>query len=186
MKSLAVAGAAGFLVWRPAGGNASDAAYRLAAAARGPITASVRATGTLNPVTTVLVGSQLSGQVVEIRCSYDSETRSGLPGSERKVKGVIHWVSARHAITAPVRLYDRLLNVVAPSGDDWKGSLNPDSLQVVGDARLEPALGHTAPEERFQFERLGYFCADRKDSAPGAPVFNRTVTLRDSWTAKQP
>jgi glutaminyl-tRNA synthetase len=121
------------------------------------------------------------GNVTLVRCSYDPETRSGLPGSERKVKGVIHWVSARHAFQAEVRLYDRLLSVVSPAGDDWKENLNPDSVQVLTDCRLEPALMKALPEERFQFERMGYFCADRKDSKPGLPVFNRTVTLRDIW-----
>jgi glutaminyl-tRNA synthetase len=121
------------------------------------------------------------GNVTLVRCSYDPETRSGMPGAERKVKGVIHWVSARHAASAEVRLYDRLLNVTSPAGDDWKGSLNPDSVQVLTDCRLEPALMAAAPEARFQFERMGYFCADRRDSLPGRPVFNRTVTLRDTW-----
>jgi glutaminyl-tRNA synthetase len=121
------------------------------------------------------------GNVTLVRCSYDPATRSGLPGSERKVKGVIHWVSARHAFQSEVRLYDRLLSVVSPAGDDWKGSLNPDSVQVLTDCQLEPALMKALPEERFQFERMGYFCADRKDSKPGQPVFNRTVTLRDIW-----
>jgi len=122
-----------------------------------------------------------TGTVSLVRCTYDPETRSGMPGAERKVKGVIHWVSARHAVTAEVRLYDRLLNVTSPTGDDWKGSLNPDSVEVLTDCQLEPALLQAQPEDRFQFERSGYFCADRKDSQPGRPVFNRTVTLRDNW-----
>jgi glutaminyl-tRNA synthetase len=121
------------------------------------------------------------GEVTTVRCTYDPETRSGMPGSDRKVKGVIHWVSARHGVTAEVRLYDRLLNVTSPTGDDWKNDLNPDSVQVLTGCRLEPALLAAEPEERFQFERTGYFCADRKDSQPGRPVFNRTVTLRDTW-----
>jgi glutaminyl-tRNA synthetase len=121
------------------------------------------------------------GNVTLVRCTYDPETKSGLPGAERKVKGVIHWVSARHSISAEVRLYDRLLNVTSPVGDDWKGSLNPDSVEVLTDCRLEPALLKAQPEERYQFERTGYFCADLKDSQPGRPVFNRTVTLRDNW-----
>ncbi|TWJ18973.1 glutamine--tRNA ligase/YqeY domain fusion protein [Geobacter argillaceus] len=124
------------------------------------------------------------GNVVAVRCSYDPETKSGLPGAERKVKGVIHWVSARHAVTAEVRLYDRLISVPSPSGDDWKGDLNPDSIQLLTDCKLEPSLAAARAEERFQFERQGYFCVDLKDSQPGRPVFNRTVTLRDSWVKK--
>lgn len=124
------------------------------------------------------------GNVTTVRCTYDPETRSGLPGSERKVKGVIHWVSATHAVTAEVRLYDRLFTVPNPSGDDWKELLNPLSVEIVRDCRLEPSLALARPEDRFQFERQGYFCADRVDSQPGAPVFNRTVTLRDSWAKK--
>jgi glutaminyl-tRNA synthetase len=123
----------------------------------------------------------VSGTVTQVRCTYDPETRSGLPGAERKVKGVIHWVSARHAVTAEVRLYDRLLNVTSPTGDDWKSTLNADSVEVLTDCRLEPALLKAQAEDRYQFERTGYFCADLKDSQPGRPVFNRTVTLRDNW-----
>ena len=123
-----------------------------------------------------------AGTVTEIRCSYDPETRSGLPGAERKVKGVIHWVSARHAVTAEVRLYDRLFTVPNPAGDDWKSSINPASVEILRDCRLEPSLARAGAEERFQFERQGYFCTDLRETRPGAPVFNRTVTLRDSWS----
>ncbi len=122
-----------------------------------------------------------SGNVTEIHCTYDPDTRTGLPGSERKVKGVIHWVSASHAMTAEVRLYDRLFNVPNPSGEQWKEQMNPASVEVLAGCRLEPSLSGAVSEERFQFERNGYFCVDMKDSLPGAPVFNRTVTLRDSW-----
>ncbi|HEY5973390.1 MAG TPA: glutamine--tRNA ligase/YqeY domain fusion protein [Geobacteraceae bacterium] len=125
-----------------------------------------------------------AGNVTVLHCSYDPETKSGLPGSERKVKGVIHWISARHAVTAPVRLYDRLISVASPSGDDWKLDLNPDSIELLADCKLEPSLATARPEERFQFERQGYYCVDLKDSQPGRPVFNRTVTLRDSWVKK--
>ncbi len=125
-----------------------------------------------------------AGNVKAVHCSYDPETRSGMPGAERKVKGVIHWVSAPHAISAPVRLYDRLLSVVSPGGDDWKKDLNPDSIQLLECAKLEPSLATAPPEATFQFERQGYFCVDSRDSAPGRPVFNRTVTLRDTWTKK--
>jgi glutaminyl-tRNA synthetase len=124
------------------------------------------------------------GTITAIRCTYDPDTKSGQPGSERKVKGVIHWVSAPHALTAEVRLYDRLFSVPNPSGDDWKSLINPASIELLIDCKLEQSLADAAPEDRFQFERNGYFCADRHDSRPGVPVFNRTVTLRDSWNTK--
>jgi glutaminyl-tRNA synthetase len=118
-----------------------------------------------------------------VRCRYDPDTKSGTPGSEKvKVKGNIHWVSAKRACAAEVRLYDRLFRVPHPgAGDrDFLLDLNPDAKRTIT-ARLEPALGEARPEERFQFERHGYFLADFRDSKPGAPVFNRAVTLRDSW-----
>lgn len=123
------------------------------------------------------------GTVVELRCTFDPETRSGQPGSNRKVKGTIHWVSAAHAIRAEVRLYDRLFNVPHPAGDrdaDFLEHLNPESLEVLRDARLEPGLAQAKVGEYFQFERLGYFVPDA-DTAPESPVFNRAVTLRDTW-----
>ena len=119
------------------------------------------------------------GNVIELRCTYDADTRSGSGSSDRKVKGTIHWVSAEHAISAEVRLYDRLFTVPDPgSDDDVHEHLNADSLQVA-DARLEPSLA--SEEKPVQFERLGYFCPDSEDHSPGKPVFNRIVTLRDSW-----
>jgi glutaminyl-tRNA synthetase len=120
-----------------------------------------------------------SGAVVELRCSYDPDTRSGSGSSDRKVKGTIHWVSVDRAVPAEVRLYDRLFTVPDPGSDeDVHRHLNPGSLEVV-DARLEPSL---AGERRaVQFERLGYFCADALDHSADSPVFNRIVTLRDSW-----
>ena len=119
--------------------------------------------------------------VVELRCSYDPETRSGTGTSERKVKGTIHWVSAVHGVHAPVRLYDRLFTLPDPNAvEDFRGALNPDSLEVV-DAVLEPSLTALLSGEAVQFERLGYFCPDEQDSSPQEPVFNRIVTLRDSW-----
>ncbi len=121
-----------------------------------------------------------AGNVVELRCSHDPSSRSGSDESGRKVKGTIHWVSAKHARYAPVRLYDRLFSVPFP-GDNVAKELNPDSLKIVTRAALEPALVDVQPEQRFQFERLGYFVVDRALSRAGAPVFNRTVTLRDSW-----
>ncbi len=125
-----------------------------------------------------------SGKVVELRCSYDPATRGGNAPDGRKVKGTIHWVSVAHAVYAEVRLYDRLFTVANPETDrerDWKTFLNPASKTVINNALLEPALAMAAPEKRYQFERLGYFCADRHDHNRERPVFNRTVTLRDSW-----
>jgi glutaminyl-tRNA synthetase len=128
-----------------------------------------------------------AGDVLELRCTLDPESRAGLPGADRKVKGTIHWVSARHAVAAEVRMYDRLFNVPAPDdesdGKSWIEHINPDAKRV-GRGWLEPAAAQAEPEQRFQFERLGYFVADRVDHRPDAPVFNRTVTLRDTW-AKQ-
>jgi glutaminyl-tRNA synthetase len=120
-----------------------------------------------------------AGEITQLHCSYDPATRSGSEDAGRKVKGTIHWVSAKHAFRAPVRLYDRLFVTAFPSGDLAK-ELNPGSLQLV-EAALEPALAQAAPNDHFQFERNGYFVADSVLSKPGKPVFNRTVTLRDSW-----
>ncbi len=124
-----------------------------------------------------------AGNVVELRCTYDPTSKSGGEGAARKVKGTIHWVSAEHAVPAEVRLYDRLFTKEdpndAPEGQDWLSNLNPASLEVR-QAFVEPALGGAAPGAFFQFERLGYFSAD-PDSAPGRPVFNRSVGLRDTW-----
>jgi glutaminyl-tRNA synthetase len=121
------------------------------------------------------------GNVLELHCSYDPDTRSGSGSSDRKVKGTIHWVSAAQAVTAEVRLYDRLFSDANPgAADDLNAILNPDSLQVVH-ARLEASLGDSAVGDVWQFERLGYFCPDSVDHSAGSPVFNRIVTLRDSW-----
>jgi glutaminyl-tRNA synthetase len=128
-----------------------------------------------------------AGNVVELRCTYDPATRGGdNPPDGRKVKATLHWVSARHAVDAEVRLYDTLFTVrdpsAVPEGVDWKSSLNPRSLESLPSAKVEPALAAAAaPESRWQFERLGYFVADRRLSSPARPVFNRTVTLRDEW-----
>lgn len=122
-----------------------------------------------------------AGNVAELHCSYDPSTRSGSESSDRKVKGTIHWVSAAHAIDAEVRLYDRLFTEANPNAaDDLHGMLNPASLETVA-AKLEPSLADVSAGEAVQFERLGYFCTDSFDSRPGKPVFNRIVTLRDSW-----
>ena len=122
-----------------------------------------------------------SGEVVELRCTYDPETRGGQAPDGRKVRGTIHWVSAEHAVGAEVRLYDHLFTSERPDDDDdFMTTLNPDSLEVVPNAKVEPSLADAVPGEKYQFERTGYFAVD-PDSRPGALVFNRTVTLRDSW-----
>jgi len=125
-----------------------------------------------------------TGEVVEVHCTYDPETRSGNAPDGRKVKSTIHWVSAEHAIDAEVRLYENLFAKenpgAVPEGQDFTVNLNPSSLEVLSKAKLEPSLAIAMPGDRYQFERLGYFCADL-DSKPGALVFNRTVPLRDTW-----
>ena len=125
-----------------------------------------------------------NGQIVELRCTYDPATRGGDAPDGRKVKATLHWVSAEHALEAKVRLYDRLFEVEdplqAPAGGNWLDNVNPNSLQVLPSCFVEPSLVSAQPGDRFQFERLGYFCVD-PDSAAGKPVFNRTVTLRDTW-----
>jgi glutaminyl-tRNA synthetase len=121
-----------------------------------------------------------SGQVVEIRCSYDPATRGGSAPDGRKVQGTIHWVSADHALGAEVRLYESLVRADAPPDAEFLERLNPHSLQVLSGSRVEPSVASAAPGTAFQFERVGYFCVD-PDSAKGALVFNRTVTLRDTW-----
>jgi len=121
------------------------------------------------------------GEIVELRCTYDPETRGGDAPDGRKVKATLHWVSADHAVPAEVRLYDHLFNRADPGADgDFLDDLSPDSVEVVSDAKLEPSLASLEPGERVQLERLGYFCVD-SDSTPERPVFNRTVTLRDTW-----
>ena len=124
-----------------------------------------------------------TGDVVELHCTYDPETRSGFAPDGRKVKATIHWVSAAHSVPAEVRLYDRLFNVADPLGEDsdYTEFLNPKSLETLTECRVEPSLAGAPPESRYQFERLGYFCVDSNDSSDDALVFNRTVTLRDSW-----
>jgi len=126
-----------------------------------------------------------TGEVVEVRCLYDPATRGGDAPGGRKVKSTIHWVSAAHAIEAEVRLYEPLFLTAVPGGGtedgDWKADLNPNSLARLTGCRLEPSLADAAPGSRYQFERNGYFCVDLKDSAPGRLVWNRAVSLRDSW-----
>jgi glutaminyl-tRNA synthetase len=131
-----------------------------------------------------------SGEITELRCTYDpasleSEASRTGGSSERRVKATIHWVSAAHSQEAEVRLYDTLFAKADPGdvgeGEDWKANLNKESVEVLGQCRIEPGLAAAVPGSRHQFERLGYFCVDTFDSLPGRPVFNRTVTLRDRW-----
>ena len=132
-------------------------------------------------ITCSSVVKDANGEITEIHCTYDPATRGGNSPDGRKVKATIHWVSAAHAVDAEVRIYETLFDRENPNAaDDFLACINPKSLEVLTDCKLEPALGNVAPEFRCQFERLGYFCAD-KDTAPGKPVFNRTVALRDTW-----
>jgi glutaminyl-tRNA synthetase len=126
------------------------------------------------------------GEIEELRCTWDPNSRGGNAKDGRKVKGTLHWVSAQHAARAEVRLYDRLFRSERPGeeGDDFLADLNPQSCEVIEGARIEPALASAPPGDRFQLERVGYFCVD-PTSGPGAPVLNRTIGLRDSWAAKQ-
>ena len=136
-----------------------------------------------------VVKDPATGGVVEVRCTYDPATRGGDSPDGRSPKATLHWVSAAHAVSAEVRLYDTLFTKRDPNeleeGEDWLANLNPKSLEAISEARLEPMLAEAAPGSRWQFERMGYFVADTKHSRPGAPVFNRTVTLRDVWTKLQ-
>jgi glutaminyl-tRNA synthetase len=127
-----------------------------------------------------------SGEIIEIKCSYIPESRSGSDNSGVKAKGTLHWVEKSNAIDGEVRLYDRLFSDENPLGHedkDFVEFLNPDSLQVISNAKLEPGMQNAAVGEKFQFLRMGYFCVD-KDSTPGKPVFNRTVALKDGWVKK--
>jgi len=134
---------------------------------------------------TGVVRDPATGEVVEVRAAWDEASRGGTSPDGRRVPGTLHWVSAAHSIPARVRLYDRLFNRPDPTdvldGASWLDSLNPDSLVVLPGAQVEPSLAQAAPGSRWQFERLGYFCVDPRDSQPGRPVFNRTVTLKDTW-----
>jgi glutaminyl-tRNA synthetase len=130
-----------------------------------------------------------AGNVVELKCSWDPDSRGGQPKDGRKVKGTIHWVSKPHALDAQVRLYDRLFTVENPLDEALEGPvtryLNPDSLELIEDAKVEASLRDAAPLGRYQFERVGYFCVDEVDSKPDALVFNRTIRLKDSWAKAQ-
>jgi glutaminyl-tRNA synthetase len=124
------------------------------------------------------------GNVVEVRCTYDPASRGGNSPDGRKVKSTMHWVSAAHSISAEIRLYDKLFAKADPGevdeGESFLSNLNPNSLEILTDARLEPSLANAKAGDRFQFERVGYFCVDA-DSTPGHPVFNRTLPLKDTW-----
>jgi glutaminyl-tRNA synthetase len=134
---------------------------------------------------TGVVKDERTGEVVEVHCTYDPETRGGWSSDGRKVRGTIHWVSAAHSLPAEVRLYDRLFQTANPTGekegDDFTRTLNPSSLETLTSSRVEPSMADSVPGSLYQFERLGYFCVDSVDSYEGSLVFNRTVTLRDSW-----
>jgi glutaminyl-tRNA synthetase len=129
-----------------------------------------------------VVKDPATGEATELHCTYDPETRGGQAPDGRKVSGTVHWVSAPHSIEAEARLYDHLYTVERPEdADDYREVLNPDSLETKRGCKLEPSLAGAEPGSRYQFERIGYFCVDSVDSRPGALVFNRTVTLRDTW-----
>ncbi|SLN45707.1 glutamine--tRNA ligase/YqeY domain fusion protein [Oceanibacterium hippocampi] len=137
-------------------------------------------------LTCTRVVKDAAGEIVELRCTYDPATKGGDAPDGRKVKGTLHWVSASHAVRADVRLYDHLFNRPDPGAEgDYLADLNPDSLVVLNDCRLEPSLAESTVGKAVQFERLGYFCRDPETTADGRPVFNRTVGLRDSWAKIQ-
>ena len=132
-----------------------------------------------------VVKDPATGEVVELRCTYDPETRGGDSPDGRKVKATLHWVSAAQSLEAEVRLYQHLFAKPDPADDkdglDFKAHLNPDSLVTLSSCRVEPSLQGASGGSRYQFERQGYFCVDARDTKPGALVFNRTVSLRDTW-----
>jgi len=135
-----------------------------------------------------VVKDERTGEVVELHCTYDPESRGGWTPDNRKVQGTLHWVSAPHSLEAEVRLYDHLFAKVDPGdveeNSDFKANLNPNSLETLTSCRVEPGLANAEPGSRYQFLRMGYFCVDG-DSSGGKLVFNRTVTLRDTWAKIQ-
>ena len=137
---------------------------------------------------TEVVNDETTGEVIELRCTYDPETKGGSAPDGRKVKATLHWVSAAHALEADVRLYDQLFTKEdpddVPDGEGWKTNLNPDSLETLSSCQVEPSLKDARPEDRYQFERQGYFCVD-PDSTDERLIFNRTTTLRDTWAKIQ-
>jgi glutaminyl-tRNA synthetase len=133
---------------------------------------------------TGVIKDEETGEIVELRCSYDPGTKSGEAASERRVKGTLHWVSAAHALDAEVRLYDHLFTTPDPIGEGgpfFKKFLNPASIELLRGCKIEPSLANAKPGEYYQFLRQGYFSPDPVDSKPGALVFNRSVGLRDTW-----
>ena len=138
---------------------------------------------------TEVIKDERTGEVVELRCTYDPETRGGSAPDGRKVRATIHWVSAEESVEAEVRLYQHLFTPWnpndVPEGGDFKDGLNPDSLEVLKSCRVEPSLADAPSGSLYQFERQGYFCVDSVDSAPGHLVFNRSVSLRDTWAKVQ-
>ncbi len=135
---------------------------------------------------TDVIKDEKTGEIIEVHCTYDPKTRGGWSDDGRKVKGTLHWVSAQHAIEAEIRLYDHLFNKENPEeGDDFTENLNPDSIAVIKNCKLEPSLANAIIEERYQFLRIGYFCLDSKDSSTERLVFNKTVGLRDTWARIQ-
>jgi len=131
-----------------------------------------------------VVKDEETGEILEVHCTYDPETKGGWSKDGRKVKGTLHWVSAAHALSIEVRLYDRLFTVENPAGEkdsDFSSFINPNSLEILKDCLVEPSLMGASPGSHYQFERIGYFCVDSKDATKDNPVFNRTATLRDSW-----
>lgn len=127
-----------------------------------------------------------TGDITALYCTYDPETKGGKSADGRKIKGTLHWVAASHAINAPIRAYDRLFTVEQPDREgDFHDFLNPESLKIIDQAKLEPSLANASAGQSYQFERLGYFCVDSKDSSDGSPVFNRVVTLKDAWQRLQ-
>jgi len=132
-----------------------------------------------------VIKDEKTGEIIELHCTYDPATRGGNAPDGRKVKSTMHWVSAKHAVDAEVRLYDYLFTKrdagEVEEGKDFKSNLNPNSLEVITSCKTEPSLKGSKPGSRYQFERLGYFCVDTADSTPEKLVFNRTVMLRDPW-----
>ncbi|MEC8909958.1 MAG: glutamine--tRNA ligase, partial [Chloroflexota bacterium] len=132
-----------------------------------------------------VINDEVTGEIIELRCTYDPDTYGGTSSDGRKVRGTSHWVSANHAVDAEVRIYDHLFSTIdpddVPEGGDFKDNLNPQSLVVLKSAKLEQGLNEAKAGESFQFLRQGYFTVD-PDSTPEAPVFNRTVALRDTWS----
>ncbi|MBW1916743.1 MAG: glutamine--tRNA ligase/YqeY domain fusion protein [Deltaproteobacteria bacterium] len=137
---------------------------------------------------TEVIKDERTGEIIELRCTYDPQTRGGYAPDGRPVKATLHWVSVAHAFPAEVRLYDRLFSKPNPGevqDGDFRACLNPNSLEIIAAAQLEPSLAAATPGSFYQFERLGYFCVDPVDATAGAPIFNRTVTLRDTWAKVQ-